>query len=159
MYTNYFVVLKQRGVSLIELIMFIVIISIAISGILLVMNKVTGHSADTLVRKQALAIAESLLEEVELQDFISQSGTPATVTLLNRTTDYHIVKNYDTFAMTGITSINGATVAGLANYSASVAVSDSALGGIAAGSAVLITVTVSNPQGPDVTLSGYRTAY
>ena len=60
---------SQRGVSLIELIMFIVIISVALAGILLVMNKVTGHSADTLVRKQALAIAESLLEDVELMPF------------------------------------------------------------------------------------------
>lgn len=60
---------KQRGVSLIELIMFIVIISIAVTGILLVMNKVTGHSADSLIRKQALSIAESLLEEVELMPF------------------------------------------------------------------------------------------
>ncbi len=59
----------QRGVSLIELIMFIVIISVAVTGILLVMNQVTGHSADSLVRKQALAIAESLLEEVELMPF------------------------------------------------------------------------------------------
>ena len=54
----------QRGVSLIELIMFIIIISIAVTGVLLVMNRVSGHSADTLIRKQALAIAESLLEEI-----------------------------------------------------------------------------------------------
>jgi MSHA pilin protein MshD len=155
---NFAFLLKQRGVSLIELIMFIVIISIAISGILLVMNTVTGHSSDTLIRKQALAIAESLLEEVELQDFISQSGTPATVTLLNRTTDYHIVKNYDTFAMTGITSINGAAV-GLPSYNASIAVNDAGLGSILAGSAVLITVTVTDPQGTELKLSGYRTAY
>ena len=60
---------RQRGISLVELIMFIVIISIALAGILLVMNRVTGHSADTLLRKQALAIAESLLEEVELMPF------------------------------------------------------------------------------------------
>ncbi|HEU0219777.1 MAG TPA: prepilin-type N-terminal cleavage/methylation domain-containing protein [Gallionella sp.] len=60
---------RQRGVSLVELIMFIVIISVAVTGILLVMNKVTGHSADSLIRKQALAIAESLLEEVELMPF------------------------------------------------------------------------------------------
>ncbi len=59
----------QRGVSLIELIMFIVIISVAVTGVLLVMNRVTGHSADTLIRKQSLAIAESLLEEVELMPF------------------------------------------------------------------------------------------
>ncbi|TXT24529.1 MAG: hypothetical protein FD134_1480 [Gallionellaceae bacterium] len=59
----------QRGVSLIELIMFIVIISVALAGVLLVMNRVTASSADPLVRKQALAIAESLLEEVELMPF------------------------------------------------------------------------------------------
>ena len=62
-------ILRQRGISLIELIMFIVIISIALAGILLVMNRVTSHSADTLIRKQSLAIAESLLEEVELMPF------------------------------------------------------------------------------------------
>lgn len=159
MCTNFAILSKQRGVSLIELIMFIVIISVAVSGILLVMNNVTGHSADTLVRKQALAIAESLLEEVELQDFMSQSGTPATVTQANRATDYHIVKNYNGFAMTGIASINGGAVAGLANYNASVAVADSALGSILAGSAVLITVTVTDPQSNQIKISGYRAAY
>jgi MSHA pilin protein MshD len=59
----------QRGISLIELIMFIVIISVALSGILGVMNIVMRHSADPLVHKQALAIAESLLEEVALMPY------------------------------------------------------------------------------------------
>ena len=60
---------KQRGISLIELIMFIVIVSVALAGILLVMNTVTRSSADPLIHKQALAIAESLLEEIELMPF------------------------------------------------------------------------------------------
>ena len=60
---------KQRGISLIELIMFIVIVSVALAGILLVMNVTTKGSADPLIHKQALAIAESLLEEVELMPF------------------------------------------------------------------------------------------
>ena len=60
---------NQRGVSLIELIMFIVIVGVALAGILLVMNVTTKSSADPLVHKQALAIAESLLEEVELMPF------------------------------------------------------------------------------------------
>jgi MSHA pilin protein MshD len=59
----------QRGISLIELIMFIVIVSVALAGILLVMNTVTRGSADPLIHKQALAIAESMLEEVELMPF------------------------------------------------------------------------------------------
>lgn len=59
----------QRGISLVELIMFIVIVSIALAGILLVMDTVTKGSADPLIHKQSLAIAESLLEEVELMPF------------------------------------------------------------------------------------------
>ena len=60
---------RQLGISLIELIMFIVIVSVAVAGILLVLNVTTKSSADPLVHKQALAIAESLLEEVELMPF------------------------------------------------------------------------------------------
>ena len=59
----------QSGISLVELIMFIVIVSVALAGILLVMNVTTKSSADPLIHKQALAIAESLLEEVELMPF------------------------------------------------------------------------------------------
>ncbi len=63
------VIQRQRGISLIELIMFIVIVSVALAGILLVMDTVTRNSADPLIHKQALAIAESMLEEVELMPF------------------------------------------------------------------------------------------
>jgi MSHA pilin protein MshD len=59
----------QAGISLVELIMFIVIVSLGIVGILSVMNVTTKASADPMLRKQALAIAESLLEEIELQPF------------------------------------------------------------------------------------------
>lgn len=59
----------QRGISLIELIMFIMIVSVALAGILLVMNVTEKSSSDPLVHKQALAIAESMLEEVELMPF------------------------------------------------------------------------------------------
>lgn len=59
----------QRGISLIELVMFIMIVSIGIAGILQVLNITTRSSADPLLRKQALAIAESLLEEVQLMPF------------------------------------------------------------------------------------------
>lgn len=60
---------SERGISLIELILFIVIMGVALGGILAVMNRVTNRSVDTLLRKQALAVAESLLEEVELMPF------------------------------------------------------------------------------------------
>jgi MSHA pilin protein MshD len=149
----------QRGISLIELIVFMVIMSVAVSGVLLVMNKVTGHSADSLLRKQALASAESLLEEIQLRDFTAVAAN-ATVTLANRTSVYHIVSDYDGFATVGIYSATtGALVPGLTSYNAAVAVTPTALGGIAVANSVLITVTVTDPEGNPMRVSGYRTNY
>jgi MSHA pilin protein MshD len=155
---------RQLGISLIELIMFIVIVSVALTGILLVMNVTTTNSADPLVRKQALAVAESLLEEVELQDFIPAAGvaTPNPVTQTNRASQYHIVSDYNGFPndlTTGIYSVDGAAIAGLGNYNANVTVINEALNGIAAGSAVRITVTVTDPQNNTIAIDGYRTKY
>lgn len=60
---------RQNGLSMIELIFFILIVGVGIAGILSVMNITTKHSADPLLRKQALAIAEGLLEEVQRSHF------------------------------------------------------------------------------------------
>ncbi len=60
---------RQHGLTLIELIVFIVIVSVALVGVLTVINTTTKSSADPMIRKQMLAIAESLLEEVQLQPF------------------------------------------------------------------------------------------
>jgi len=60
---------RQGGLSLVELVVFIVIVSVSIVGIFLVLNLATRTSADPVARKQALAIAESLLEEIELMPF------------------------------------------------------------------------------------------
>ena len=60
---------KSRGLSLVELVVFIVIVSVAVAGIIGVITVTTQSSADPMVRKQALAIAEAVLEEVQLQPF------------------------------------------------------------------------------------------
>ena len=59
----------QAGLSLIELMIFIAIVGVAIAGVLLVYNQAVRGSSDPLVRKQAVAIAESLLGEVLAQPF------------------------------------------------------------------------------------------
>lgn len=59
-----------RGFSLIEQILFIVIISVGVLGLLGVMNlSANSQGADPLLQKQALAIAESLLAEIQRQPF------------------------------------------------------------------------------------------
>ncbi len=57
---------RQSGLSLIELVMFIVIIGIAVVAVINVMNVTSKLSTDPVRQKQALAIAESLLEEVQM---------------------------------------------------------------------------------------------
>ena len=55
----------QRGVTLIELVIFIVVVSIAVAGLLQIFTRTTASSADPQLRKQALAIAEAMLDEIE----------------------------------------------------------------------------------------------
>ena len=57
---------QQGGVTLVELIVFIVIVGVAMAGIFAAFNTMTAGSADPQVRKQVLAIAESLMDEVSL---------------------------------------------------------------------------------------------
>ena len=61
--------LRCRGISLVELVVFIAIISTALAGILGVMSFTTRASADPLAQKQALAIAEAYLEEALAMPF------------------------------------------------------------------------------------------
>jgi MSHA pilin protein MshD len=59
----------MRGISLIELVMFIVIVSIGIAGLLLAFSTTTRNSADPIIQKQMLAIAEALMEEIQAKPF------------------------------------------------------------------------------------------
>lgn len=148
--------LRQSGFSLIEVVVFIVIVSVGVVGLMSVMNTTVKHSADPMLRKQAIAVAESLMEEITLKDFNDPDGVAETARK-----DYDDVGDYNGFSMTGITDVYGNAIAGLTGYQASVTVdkTTATLGGIAAGSVALIAVTVSNPSGESVTLQSYRSNY
>ena len=57
---------SQSGFTLIELVIFIAVISVAVVGLLGVISRTTSSSADPQLRKQALVLAEAMLEEVQL---------------------------------------------------------------------------------------------
>ena len=57
------------GIGLVELILFIAIVGAALAGVLVLYDRTVRSSADPLVRKQAIAIAESLLSEALAQPF------------------------------------------------------------------------------------------
>lgn len=171
---------RQSGISLIELIMFIVIVSTAVAGVLSVMNVTTQHSADPMLRKQAQAIAESLLEEIELQAFTycdPDDANAATATSVagctipeaigperseNRYSAplFDNVNDYNGFTMSGINDITNTPVGGLGGYTASVRVTQVGTSlGLADNTAALqIDVTVV-AGGDSLTLSGYRFRY
>jgi MSHA pilin protein MshD len=77
---------RQRGLTIVELVMFMVIMGVAAAGIIGVLNLGTKASADPLRRKQALLIAEAYMEEVQLAPFtICSSDDPAVGTATLRT--------------------------------------------------------------------------
>lgn len=60
---------RSAGLSLIEMVIFIIVLGIGFSALILLYNQVTQSSVDPVVRKQVLALATSMLEEVQLRGF------------------------------------------------------------------------------------------
>jgi len=157
----------QNGLSLIELIMFIVIVSVGVLGILSVLNVTARNSADPMIRKQVLAVAEAMLEEVLTKDFSNPPGgftpaTPGNPTQAERPSfddidDYNMTGAWN---WTGVRSLldTSTSIMGLASYTVTVTVAGAALNGIAAANSKAVTVTVTGGN-ETVTLIGYRTNY
>jgi MSHA pilin protein MshD len=57
---------RARGLTLVEAIVFLVVVSIGVAAILNIFDRTTSSSVDPLRRKQAQMIAEALMEEVQL---------------------------------------------------------------------------------------------
>jgi MSHA pilin protein MshD len=151
--------LPQRGFTLIELIIFIVVVSIGMAGILGVMNTSVKSSADPMVRKQAFAIAESLLEEIVQKEYAKPSGSTVVgypTAGWNRAL-FDCVQDYNGYTVSGVTDAAGNPVTALAAYSVfpAVAVSDFPINGQ---SVKKVVVSVTGPQGV-VALTGYRGSY
>lgn len=60
---------QQKGASLVELVIFIVIIAVALTGVMVVYINTTKHSADPMVRIRSIELAQSTLEEIMLKAY------------------------------------------------------------------------------------------
>ena len=127
----------QRGVTLLELIIAIVIVGISLAAVLSVFVITTQHSADPMVRQQAQMIAESYLDEILIKRFNdpdTNSVCPANEGSRNL---YDNVCDYNTLPDTVVRDQAGNAIAALSAYN----------------------VTVTGPNNTAVTLDAYRTNY
>ena len=163
---------QHHGFTLIEVIIFIVVVGAGLAGILSVMNRVVASSADPLITKQTVAVAESMLEEILLKEYCdpdTRSATappvcPARIAADQEATRdiYDDVDDYNGYTTTGGIVDLTCAPAGLPNYNiTAVAVAVTTAAQNAALNAVgakRVTVTVTGPQGA-ITLTGYRSNY
>ncbi len=144
---------RQAGTTLIELVIAIVIVSIAVSAILMVFSMNVGHSADPMIRHQAVAIAEAYLEEISLKSFADPDGVDGEA---NRTL-YDDVDDYDGLVDAGARDQFDNALAGLDDYTVTVAVQSSGmLPGITSSDLFLISVTITHSANINFTVSAYR---
>ena len=145
---------RERGVTLIELIVSIVIIAIAASAVLGVLSRTVGRSADAMVMSQAVSIAEAYLEEITLKPFADPDSTDTEV---NRV-DFDDVADYNGLVDIGARDQFGTPIAALSQYTVAVSVAAStALASVPGVDAQRIDVSVTYPPNVSVALSGYRT--
>ena len=171
-----------RAFTLIELVFFIVIVSIALAAVLMAINTGVMHSSDPMVRKQAMAAAESLLEEIQLQPFTYCDPNDASATTATSAagcssasnsmdtpanwgagktrygpTFFDNVADYNNFTMTGtLNDIFQQSSTRLGGYSATTAIAQVGTGfGLPNGDVLRVTVTVTG-GGDTITLTGFR---
>lgn len=144
--------IRQTGMSLIELILSIVIVSIALSGILGLVNLTVLHSPDPLVQRQAIAIAESYIEEISLLPITDPDGSNAGETR----SSFDNIDDYDGLSDSGAHDQNGNAITGLENYTIDVTVSDQTISSV---TMKAIAISVSRPGTSTINLTAYRAAY
>ncbi len=163
--------LTQRGLSLIELIMFIVIVSVAIVGVMAVLDVTARSSADPMARKQALAVAEAMLEEVLSKNYENDPADPGNTsatlgctvntTPLCRTNtvadraNYNDVDDYAGWNQSAVYALDGTLAPVTGSYTVTVAVAGDTLSTVAG---KRITVSVAT-RGETIALAGFKANY
>lgn len=172
---------RPGGFTLIEMVFFIVIVGVALAGLVSVLASAMKGGADTVSQKQALAIAEAIVEEIALKPFtwcdpdddnaaiassIVDCGDPALVENAGAEAGetrafFDNVNDYSGFPvpLSPVTDQSGTYPFPTGFALSSLSVTAEALGGVPAADSLRITVTVTGPGTTSVTLDTYRTRY
>ncbi len=159
------------GFTLIELIIFIVIVSVGLAGVLLVFDTVTRRSADPVRAKQAIAVAEGMLDEILNKNFCdpdtanrSTTPVPCGANAVEASRDlYDSVNDYNLYSRTGIRDIASDPTVVLAGYNIAVAVATPGSNFVVGANTItptnyrIVTVTVQDTVGnQSYVVTGYK---
>lgn len=144
--------------TLIELVVAIVILGAALAGVLSVFEVTVKSSADPMIHKQMLAVAEEMMEEIVLKPYVPIANS-APIGCARST--YNDLSDYDQYATSSqICDVDGTPISSLAGYSVNVSVTADATS--FAGSNVTVTkkITVTVSRGTaSLSLVGWRANY
>ena len=151
---------SQGGFTLIELVVAMVIITMAATTIVGMMSAVATRSADTMQQIQAGNIADAYMCEILSRPFADPNvdGEIARAA-------FDDVDDYNNLPVAGPSDRFGNAIAGLNDYQVSVLAAPTALNvnpvglSLPAAQALLVTVTVTSPSGFITILSGYKTQH
>lgn len=147
---------RASGFTLIEMIIAIVIISVGLAGVLLAFTTAVKSSADPLIHKQMLAIAEEMMEEVLLKPYAVGPGTISGCDRHNADD----VSDYNGYNQP-VCDISGTAIfSPSTTYTVTVAVVPAGdLGALSSSNVKKVTVTVNHGSSDALTLVGWRTWY
>ena len=161
---------SQRGTTLVEVIIFILIVSIAVTAVVNALSVAVRQSADPPVQRQTLAIAESLIQEIDAQPYAQKDpynptgpddaiGPESGESRSGSTLPFDNPNDYSGYSETGIVAPDGTAISGLSSYSATVTASQQAMGNVPATDGLLVVVTATGPDGQAVKLTSFRARY
>jgi len=151
--------IRQVGTTLIELVVSIVVLSIAVVGVLTALGGLVSTTADPMIREQSISIAQAYLEEISLSQFAPTTSCPVVPGVGGRA-NFYAVCHYNGLSDIGAVDQNGNSIASLSNYDVQVSVTNSSnLGGLASAAVLRIDVSVTGPTNETFSISSYRTDY
>lgn len=150
---------SQLGTTLIEVIVFIVVVNLAFVAVLQIYGQAVVNTVDPVVRVRATELAKAALDDVLARRFdentpsggVPACGSAGGEVCLGITSD----ADYD-----DVGDFNGYTDNSDTNYPISITVVNAGIDlGLAATMARKITVVVSMPDGNQVALAAYKANY